>query len=47
MSQKKKPEEGSYVKCPECGGQLIERKGKHGIFYGCSNYPKCRYTKNL
>ena len=32
--------------CPRCGGQLIERKGKYGIFMGCSNYPKCRYTRN-
>jgi len=30
--------------CPKCGGQLVERNGKFGIFYGCSNYPKCRYS---
>ena len=30
--------------CPKCGGQLIERRGKYGIFWGCSNYPHCRYT---
>lgn len=30
--------------CPECGGKLIQRNGKYGIFYGCSNYPKCRFT---
>lgn len=34
-------------KCPKCGGSLIERKGKYGKFYGCSNYPKCEYTKNI
>lgn len=32
-------------KCPECGGNLILRKGKFGEFYGCSNYPNCKYTK--
>ncbi len=34
------------VKCPEdgCGGELLERKGRFGIFYGCSNYPKCKFT---
>lgn len=33
--------------CPDCGGKLIERKGKYGIFIGCSNYPKCHYkSKN-
>lgn len=29
--------------CPSCGGDIIERKTKKGkIFYGCSNYPKCK-----
>jgi Restriction endonuclease len=32
-------------KCPECGGKLIERNGKYGKFFGCSNFPKCRFTK--
>ena len=31
--------------CPLCGGNLVERKGKYGKFIGCSNYPKCRYTR--
>jgi predicted RNA-binding Zn-ribbon protein involved in translation (DUF1610 family) len=31
--------------CPKCGNQLIERKGKYGTFTGCSNYPKCKFTK--
>ena len=30
--------------CLKCGGHLIERNGKYGTFYGCSNYPKCRFT---
>ncbi len=33
--------------CPKCGGNLIERNGKYGKFYGCSNYPKCRFTKEI
>lgn len=33
--------------CPRCGGKLILRKGQYGKFYGCSNYPKCKYTKNI
>lgn len=32
--------------CPRCGGQLVARKGKYGTFLGCSNYPKCRYTRH-
>lgn len=31
--------------CPKCGGQLVKRRGKYGSFYGCSNYPKCKFTK--
>lgn len=38
--------------CPKCGGKLVlrtakrgERAGKH--FFGCSNFPKCRYIKNI
>ncbi|MDT4761144.1 NERD domain-containing protein [Sphaerochaeta sp. PS] len=30
--------------CPRCNGDLIVRHGRYGEFYGCSNYPKCRYT---
>ena len=30
--------------CPKCGGTLVLRNGKYGNFYGCSNYPKCKYT---
>ena len=33
-------------KCPKCGGMLVERESKYGKFIGCSNYPKCKYTKN-
>lgn len=31
--------------CPRCGAKLIRRIGKYGEFIGCSNYPKCRFTK--
>jgi len=30
--------------CPRCGGKLVLRDGKYGRFYGCSNYPRCRFT---
>ncbi|EOC99314.1 type I DNA topoisomerase [Caldisalinibacter kiritimatiensis] len=33
------------VKCPECGGDIVERRSKKGRkFYGCSNYPKCKFV---
>ncbi|WP_421077329.1 DNA topoisomerase I [Methanothermococcus sp. Ax23] len=33
--------------CPKCGGKLIIKKGIYGVFLGCENYPKCRYTEKL
>lgn len=31
------------VKCPDCGGDIIVRRGRSGkVFYGCSNYPDCK-----
>ena len=32
--------------CPKCGNKLVLRNGKYGTFTACSNYPKCKYTKN-
>ena len=33
------------VKCPECGNDIVRRRGKSGkTFYGCSNYPKCKVS---
>ena len=45
--QKEKKNNYNENECPMCGGQLVERKGKYGSFIGCSNYPKCRYTKKF
>jgi len=34
--------------CPSCeNGQLSLKLGKFGAFVGCSNYPECRYTRQL
>lgn|SRR5574344_896411 len=30
--------------CPKCDGTLLLRNGKYGKFYGCSNYPRCKFT---
>lgn len=30
--------------CPQCGYTLSLKKGKYGMFYGCSSFPKCGYT---
>ena len=35
-------------KCPKCGeGDIVLRSSIYGKFYGCSLYPKCRYTEKL
>ncbi|MFC4625795.1 type I DNA topoisomerase [Daeguia caeni] len=34
--------------CPVCGtGQLSLKLGRYGAFVGCSNYPECKYTRQL
>jgi ssDNA-binding Zn-finger/Zn-ribbon topoisomerase 1 len=43
-------EEMPILKCPKCNGELILRTAKRGenkgnSFYGCSNYPKCKYIQ--
>lgn len=43
------PEETTKM-CPRCGNKLILRTAKRGEqvgekFYGCSNFPKCRYIE--
>ncbi len=35
------------VKCPQCDGELIERRNKRGQrFFGCSKFPQCRFTSS-
>ena len=42
-------EDGAPVRtCPTCkAGALSLKLGKFGAFIGCSNYPECRYTRQL
>lgn len=30
--------------CPECGSSMVLRNSKYGLFYGCTEYPKCKAT---
>lgn len=34
-------------KCPKCGKKLVLRRSVYGSFYGCSGYPKCKYTEKI
>ena len=33
--------------CPICGGVMRARHGKTGDFWGCTNYPACKGTRNI
>jgi restriction system protein len=42
----------SRTHCPKCGGNLIQRQSRtpgdeRNLFLGCSNFPSCRYVRNL
>lgn len=46
------PKETESPKCPKCGANLILRTASKGAnagknFYGCSNFPKCKYIQNI
>ncbi len=45
----KTDENGEPIRtCPSCdGGRLGLKLGRYGGFIGCSNYPECKYTKQL
>ncbi len=39
---------GAVRQCPTCGtGQLSLKVGRFGAFIGCSNYPECRFTRQM
>ncbi|KAF2955766.1 type I DNA topoisomerase [Marinitoga sp. 38H-ov] len=46
-SSEKGNEEKTGEKCPNCGGDLIIKRGRFGKFIACSNYPECKYTAPL
>ncbi len=40
----------STTKCPKCGCDLVKRvsnKDNRNVFLGCSNYPRCKYIKDI
>ena len=34
------------LRCPKCGSSLIKRSGRFGEFWGCLNFPDCKFTKD-
>ncbi len=47
VSMPKAAPEPSDVKCDKCGAMMVYREGKFGKFLACSNFPKCKNTKNI
>ncbi len=45
QKMEKKAPVSTGEECPECGNDLVIRKGKYGEFVACSNYPNCKYIK--
>jgi hypothetical protein len=37
--------EEKEMTCKRCGARMVLRHGQYGDFYGCSNYPKCKFAR--
>lgn len=44
--ERKKSSNPGFGVCPKCGSRTVVKHGQYGEFYGCSGYPKCKYTKS-
>jgi DNA topoisomerase-1 len=47
IAKKETTHEKLDEKCPDCGSDLVMKMGRFGKFIACSNFPKCRYTRNI
>lgn len=45
-AEKQEHIENLKTKCPFCGSDLVLRHGKYGWFWGCSAFPRCRFTRS-
>ncbi len=46
VSMKEPPKETDII-CEKCGHKMLIRKGRYGEFLACSNFPKCRNTRQI
>lgn len=42
-----RPQELLDEACPECGKPLAKKLSRFGSFISCTNYPECKYKRNL
>jgi DNA topoisomerase-1 len=47
MTDIKRMEKPTDLKCEKCGRPLVIKWGKHGSFIACTGYPECTYTREL
>ena len=40
-------DEKTGEKCPDCGSDLVYKNSRYGRFIACSNYPDCKFSKNI
>lgn len=33
--------------CPNCGNEIIQKSSDFGVFWGCSNYPYCKFKATI
>lgn len=38
---------GDPTLCPQCNSPMVQRDGSRGKFLGCSNFPRCRGTREI
>jgi len=43
IGEAEEPPPAIDIPCPQCGGELVRKRGRYGEFTACSNYPDCRY----
>jgi len=34
-------------KCPDCGGDMVEKTGRRGPFWSCRAFPRCRGSRSI
>jgi len=49
MEEKRKEmeKEMGLKDCPDCGEPLTIKRGRYGMFIGCSGYPKCKHIQKI
>lgn len=38
--------DSNALSCPRCNSAMVLRNGRRGQFYGCSQFPRCRGTRD-